>query len=292
MKINVARTAGFCFGVRRAIKIALVEAAKGPTVYMLGEIVHNEHVVADINQSGISVAGKMEAIPKAGTILLRAHGSTPRIYQEAAAQGLHLVDATCPMVLEIHEKAKALEISGYKVVIIGDHGHDEVLGIAGQLKSSLVFATPGEAREHRAFYRKLGVVVQSTQDIENVRAIVFELILKAAEIRFVNTICKPTKDHQEEIRTLPLENDVMIIVGSFTSANTVRLTGISRSIKQCTYQVQSAADLQIEWFRGAKSVGVSAGASTPDYIIQGVVERISRIGDEIEMLKGERVPLW
>ncbi|MEW6363060.1 MAG: 4-hydroxy-3-methylbut-2-enyl diphosphate reductase [Acidobacteriota bacterium] len=275
MEINLARTAGFCFGVRRAIKIALREAAKDSNVFMLGDIVHNEHVVADINRSGIRVVSDMEQIPQGSTILLRAHGSTPEVYSGATAQGIRLVDATCPMVLEIHERAKRLETEGYTVAIIGDHNHDEVVGIAGHLNSSVVFASPQEVRDHRGAYKKLGIVVQSTQDIENVRRIVAELVTKTAELRFFNTICKPTKDHQEEIRTMPVANDVMVIVGSFTSANTMRLTKISRSLNPRTYQVQSAEDLKAEWFEGVRSVGVSAGASTPDYIIRSVVDQIA-----------------
>ncbi|MBI2841273.1 MAG: 4-hydroxy-3-methylbut-2-enyl diphosphate reductase [Acidobacteria bacterium] len=281
MEINLARTAGFCFGVRRAIKIALKEATKSSSVYMLGDIVHNEHVVRDINQSGIKVVSEMEHIPEGGTILLRAHGSRPDVYSDAGSHGLTIVDATCPMVVEIHDEAKILESQGYKIAIIGDHNHDEVLGIAGQIKSSIVFATPREAREHKGYYKKLGVVVQSTQDIENVRTIVSELITKASELRFINTICKPTKDHQEEIRTMPTENDLMIIVGSFTSANTIRLTEIARGINPRTHQVQSASDIDPAWFEGVERVGVSAGASTPDYIIKEVVERIAEIGERL-----------
>jgi len=282
MEISVARTAGFCFGVRRAIKVALEEAAKGAPVYMLGDIVHNEHVVAEIMRSGVRVVRSVEEIPVGETILLRAHGSTPTAYEECASRSLAVVDATCPMVVEIHETARDLELQGYKVAIIGDQNHDEVLGIAGQLTSSVVFSNPQEARDHPELYKKLGVVVQSTQDIENVRKIVYELLLKAGEVRFVNTICKPTKDHQEEIRRMPLENDVMIIVGSFTSANTLRLTEISRGLNARTYQVQSAEELKSDWFIGVHRVGVSAGASTPDHIIRAVVERISHYGAEHE----------
>lgn len=281
MEINLARTAGFCFGVRRAIKIALKEATKSERVYMLGDIVHNEHVVRDINQSGIKVVSEMERIPEGGTILLRAHGSRPDVYSDAGSHGLTIVDATCPMVVEIHDEAKLLESQGYKIAIIGDHNHDEVVGIAGQIKSSIVFANPREAREHKGYYKKLGVVVQSTQDIENVRTIVSELITKASELRFINTICKPTKDHQEEIRTMPAENDLMIIVGSFTSANTIRLTEIARGINPRTHQVQSASDIDPAWVEGVERVGVSAGASTPDYIIKEVVERIAEIGERL-----------
>jgi len=276
VKINLAKTAGFCFGVRRAIKMALKTSQTNNDVQMLGDIVHNEHVVKEINDAGIRVAESMEAI-QGGTLLLRAHGAVPEVYEKAQAKNLQVVDATCPLVTEIHKAARDLEIEGYRLVVIGDHNHDEVIGICAQVKDAVVFAHPSEVAAFKDRFRKVGVVVQSTQDIDNVRQIVFELLLKCQEMKFINTICKPTTDHQEEIRRMPQENDVMIIVGSFTSANTKRLTEISRELNPRTYQVQSAEGIQGAWLAGAKSIGVSAGASTPDRIIDSVVERIRRL---------------
>lgn len=276
VKINLAKTAGFCFGVRRAIKMALKTSQNHSDVQMLGDIVHNEHVVKEINEAGIRVADSMESI-EGGTLLLRAHGAVPQVYEKATERSLNVVDATCPLVTEIHEAARDLEKEGYKLVIIGDHNHDEVIGIAGQVREAVVFAHPEEVIRFKGRFRKVGVVVQSTQDIENVRKILYELVLKCQEMKFINTICKPTTDHQEEIRIMPLENDVMIIVGSFTSANTKRLTEISTELNARTYQVQSAGDIRGEWFEGVQSVGVSAGASTPDRIIDQVVARISEL---------------
>jgi 4-hydroxy-3-methylbut-2-en-1-yl diphosphate reductase len=276
VKINLAKTAGFCFGVRRAIKMALKTSRTNTDVQMLGDIVHNEHVVKEINEAGIRVAESMEAI-QGGTLLLRAHGAVPEVYEKAQAKNLRVVDATCPLVTEIHKAARDLELEGYRLVVIGDHNHDEVIGICAQVKDAVVFAHPSEVTSFNDRFRKVGVVVQSTQDIDNVRQIVFELLLKCQEMKFINTICKPTTDHQEEIRRMPQENDVMIIVGSFTSANTKRLTEISRELNPRTYQVQSAEGIQGAWLTGAKNIGVSAGASTPDRIIDSVVERIRQL---------------
>jgi 4-hydroxy-3-methylbut-2-enyl diphosphate reductase len=200
----------------------------------------------------------------------------PDIYERAESRGLKLVDATCPMVFEIHDEVKALADDGYTIVVIGDHGHDEVVGITGQVEGAIVVANPDEARLMPR-KRKIGVVTQSTQNIDNVRACVAELCLKSREVRFVNTICAPTKNHQDEIRTMPYENDVMVIIGSETSANTRRLTEIAREINPRTHQVAAAADLRPEWFRGAKTVGVSAGASTPDWVIDEVVRVLEEI---------------
>ena len=278
MEIHLAESAGFCSGVKRAVRLALETAQKEQSpVYMLGDIVHNEHVVRDLRQAGITVVESLERI-EFGVLLIRAHGATPELIKVARQKGLRIVDATCPLVLEIHKFARQLADEGYKVVVIGDHGHDEVEGIAGQVDDPIVIASPEEVQKN--FCRKqsrLGVVLQSTQDIRNVQEILALLALKCRELKFFNTICGPTTQHQEEIRQLPKENDVMIIIGSHTSANTCRLTAISKELNSRSHQVESAEDIKSEWFQDAHSVGISAGASTPDNIIQDVIERIKML---------------
>ncbi|HEY8369317.1 MAG TPA: 4-hydroxy-3-methylbut-2-enyl diphosphate reductase [Thermodesulfobacteriota bacterium] len=276
MIVNRADTAGACFGVKRAFDIAMKTAKSDERVVMLGDIVHNEHVVRKIDEAGVKVMKDLDSVPAGSTLILRAHGAVPEIYEAAERRGLKIVDATCPMVFEIHDEVKALAQEGYSIVVIGDHGHDEVVGIAGQVPGAIVVSNPDEARLIPR-KRKIGVVTQSTQNIDNVRQCVAELCLKSREVRFINTICAPTKNHQDEIRTMPYENDVMVIIGSRTSANTCRLTEISRSINPRTYQVASAAELKPEWFVGARTVGVSAGASTPDWIIDEVVAALERM---------------
>ncbi len=283
MRIHVARAAGFCFGVRRAIQMATNTAQTDQEVRMLGAIVHNEHVVRKIRESGIETLQDLGEM-KSGTLLLRAHGATPEIYRQAQRQGLKIVDATCPLVKEIHEAACRLEKEGYQVVVIGDHGHDEVVGIAGQVREAVVFSSPEEVVSHPRSLKKIGVIVQSTQDMDRVKSILAELAARCRELKFLNTICKPTSDHQQEIRQMPKNNDVMIIVGSFTSANTTRLTQIAAALNPRTHQVQSAEELRPEWFEEARDIGVSAGASTPDWILEEVIHRIT------EMTGGERSP--
>jgi len=279
-KINVAKHSGFCFGVKMAVNKALKEAKKSTNVVMLGDIVHNEHVVKIINEAGVKVVESLN-VDNPGILLLRAHGTVPEIYKEARKKGYTIVDATCPLVLEIHERAQTLEKEGYTVVIIGDKDHDEVTGIAGYVKQSIIISTPEEVNKKIPNrLKKIGVVVQSTQNIENALNIVNILMLKCKELRFYDTICRPTKLYQAEIRSMPKENDVMIIVGSFTSANTKRLTEISRLINPCTYQVESAEYIKSEWFDNAESIGISAGSSTPDWIINEVIHRISEIAEK------------
>lgn len=284
-QINIARHGGFCFGVKLAVNAALKASNEHENVVMLGDIVHNEHVVKKIDDAGVKVVLDLKETPK-GTLLLRAHGSTPQVYEEAKELGLNILDATCPLVLEIHEIVRELDKEGYQIAVIGDHGHDEVKGIAAQVKNAIVISKPEEiAQVIPRRIKKLGVVTQSTQNIDNVKKVVSELTARVGELKFVDTICGPTKAYQREIRHLPLENDVMIIVGSLKSANTCRLTEISLSLNPRSYQVESPSDVKLEWFKDAKTIGVSAGASTPDWIIQQVVDKVKELtqsGDLVE----------
>lgn len=278
LTINLAKNAGFCFGVKKAVKLALLESQKNEDVFMLGDIVHNEHVVNKIDTAGVKVQDKLNPDLK-GTLLLRAHGTVPEVYDEAKQYGLNIVDATCPLVLEIHEITKKMDQEGYRIIVIGDYGHDEVVAIAAQVEKAIIISGPEDVDEKiPGRLKKAGIVVQSTQNIDNARAVVSKLIGKIGEIRFVDTICGPTKKYQQEIRTMPSENDLMLVVGSFTSANTCRLTEISKSMNTRTYQVESGDDVQKDWFEEDMKVGIHAGASTPEWIIQEVVDRVAEIG--------------
>jgi 4-hydroxy-3-methylbut-2-en-1-yl diphosphate reductase len=277
MKVKLAASAGFCTGVQLAVKKALAAAAKYPgKVYMLGDIVHNEMVVEKIDRAGVKVVQKITAIPKGSVILLRAHGAEPNVYKQARARRLKIIDATCPLVAEIHKAAKEFSRQGRQVVIIGDHGHDEVVAIAGQVKNPVIVATASEVAKLPSL-PKIGVVVQSTQKISRVQEIMAALLKKSESICFVNTICRPTRLRQAEMQILPSQNDVIIVIGSGSSANTKRLVEISRRQNPKTYRVLTAADLQARWFRKAQMVGVTAGASTPPEAIRAVVTKLKQI---------------
>ncbi|MFQ6674961.1 MAG: 4-hydroxy-3-methylbut-2-enyl diphosphate reductase [Fidelibacterota bacterium] len=276
MKIVVARDAGYCFGVRDAVNLAYDSARHDGEVYMLGHIVHNERVVKDLAEAGARVVDSLDKVPRGARVLFRAHGTATDVWEEARKRGMNIIDATCPLVREIHDEVAKLEAEGRPIIIIGDHGHDEVLGIASQVENPIIVATPEEAQALRKM-KRAGVVSQSTQTIENVQDIVNILMTKIYDLRFVNTICFPTKRNQEQIKDLAKESDVMIIIGSFTSANSKRLTQLAKEINPNTYQVNSAGEIDSAWFDGAGQVGISAGASTPDYLIEEVKEKIERI---------------
>lgn len=281
MKIYVAKDAGYCFGVRDAVNLAYDTADTHGEVYMLGTIVHNERVIDNLEKVGTKVVSSLEDVPENKPVLFRAHGTPPEIWKKAKERKLNLIDATCPLVVDIHNEIKKLEDEGRRTIIIGDHGHDEVSAIAAQVEKPIIIANPDEAMNLRKM-KKAGVVSQSTQMIENVQDIMNILMEKVFDLRFVNTICFPTRRNHSQIKDLAYSCDTMIVIGSFTSANSKRLTQLSLEKNKNTYQVTSAGELNDSWFKNCEKVGISAGASTPDEIIKEVVNKIKKIGKVTE----------
>ncbi|HQP92041.1 MAG TPA: 4-hydroxy-3-methylbut-2-enyl diphosphate reductase [Candidatus Omnitrophota bacterium] len=275
IKIDLARSAGFCFGVRRAIGLAFETAKRGKTVHMLGDIVHNEEVVKDISNAGIK---KIKTLKngKNSILLIRAHGTPPEIPKKALSIGYQIVDATCPMVKEIHRKVSEMEKNGYRIIVIGDKKHDEVRGIVGQLKTkAIVIETKENIKNSRVNnIKKACIVVQSTQNLETVEEIVKLLKAGIKEVVFHNTICNPTRTRQNEIKEMARKNDCMVIIGSKKSANTKRLFEISKKLNKNSYWVTGAKGLRKVWFKGKKSAGITAGASTPDSTTGSVIGKI------------------
>ena len=278
MKILLAKDAGYCFGVRDAVNLAYETADKDGDVFMLGHIVHNENVVKDLDKAGAKVVNSLDSIPKDKPVLFRAHGTSVETWNNAKNSNMNIIDATCPLVLEIHEEVKKLEEEGRKIIIVGDHGHDEVKGIASQVKDPIIISSPEEALIQRK-YKRAGIVCQSTQTIENVQEIINIMMTKVFDLRFVNTICFPTKRNQSQIKELAIKCDLMVIIGSFTSANSKRLTALAKERNNNSYQVTNADEIKTDWFDKVEIVGVSAGASTPDKIINEVLDKIKKIGD-------------
>ena len=286
MKIFLAKDAGYCFGVRDAVNLAYESAEKYGDVYMLGDIVHNENVIKDLNQAGAKVVSSLDEVPDGKPILFRAHGTSIETWSDADKNNMNIIDATCPLVKEIYEEVVKFAKEGRKIIIIGDHGHDEVVGISSQVDNTIIVSNTDEAMKLRKM-KRVGVGTQSTQTIENVQAIINILMTKVFDLRFVNTICFPTKRNQNQIKELSKECDVMIVIGSFTSANSKRLTLLAQEINKKTFQLTCAEEIKPKWFDGANSVGLSAGASTPDSIINEVLKRLKSINkNSKEMIYG------
>ncbi len=277
MKINLAKSAGFCFGVKRALEIALKTAAKEKHVEMLGDIVHNEEVVNQVKKTGIKKIKRLSK-GKGKILLIRAHGTSTDTYKKVRDLGYKIIDATCPMVREIHKIAKENEKKGYRIIIIGDKKHDEVQGILGQLnKKALVIDSSKDIGKKVKEITKGAVIVQSTQNLEKTLKIVKALDKQIEKLKFFNTICEPTRTKQKEIKEMAAKNSLMIIIGSKTSANTKRLYEISKSINKKTFWIQSKNEVKSLWFKKVVSVGITAGASTPEDTTQDIIKQIRKI---------------
>lgn len=278
VKINLAKSAGFCFGVKRAVDIAYKTLAGNKNVYMLGDIVHNEDVAGKLEKAGLKKSQKL-GCGKNKIFLIRAHGAGLKIINQARGLGYKIVDATCPMVKEIHKIARNAECDGQTIIVIGDKKHNEVQGIIGQLKKPAIVIENAKNIPWGKLskIKKACVVVQSTQNLEKVMKIIALLKPHLKELKFFNTICQTTRLKQQEMKKMPLENEVMIIIGSKTSANTQRLYEISKSLNEISYWVQAKKDIKPAWFKGIKTVGITAGASTPDETTEDIIACIKKL---------------
>jgi 4-hydroxy-3-methylbut-2-enyl diphosphate reductase len=287
MKIILADEMGFCFGVRRAIEMVDQLADEGKRVRMLGDVVHNPQVVRDLDGKGVSVISEVRQATSDGVMVITAHGAAPWVAGEAREAGTNVVDTTCPLVEKPQQIARDLANEGYIVVVYGDKNHPEVKGIVGwagenALASKQIEDLPWHVRRDADGAwaekppRKVAVVTQTTSEMDDVIAFANQLTALAlplgGEVRIVNTICKPTTDRQLAMRKLARDADVCLVVGGRKSANTKHLAEIGNHLGTPSYHIESIADIDPEWLEGKETVGVTAGASTPDAVIGQVVD--------------------
>jgi 4-hydroxy-3-methylbut-2-enyl diphosphate reductase len=276
VKIILAEKAGFCFGVKRAIKLAQDVASK-KRVYTLGPLIHNPQEVKRLQNQGISPISTLKRA-KEGVLLIRSHGIDPKKILEGKRKGLKIIDATCPYVKKAQRLAKSLKEEGYKVVIIGEKKHPEVLGIkAAAGERALILENSCQA-ERLPASKKIGVVAQTTQSPENFKEVVARLLDKSEELKVYNTICDSTFARQEAAQKLASQVDLVIVIGGYNSANTRRLAEICRKRRVKTYHLEEARELDPRWLKGKRRIGVTAGASTPDWIIKGLINKIKNKG--------------
>ncbi|MDO4436682.1 MAG: 4-hydroxy-3-methylbut-2-enyl diphosphate reductase [Coriobacteriaceae bacterium] len=272
--IEVARHAGVCYGVERALSLAYGAAqdATGP-VTTLGPLIHNPLVVRELEHAGVRTADAIDDIP-AGTVIIRAHGVVPHVIDEARKRGLAVLDATCPYVKKVHLAAEKLVREGYQLIVVGEGGHPEVEGIMGHAdERALVISSPEELDDVE-LARKVGVVVQTTQTPAALSAVVSALLDCAHEVRVINTICAATQERQDSAAELAGRADVMVVVGGKNSGNTRRLAQICAARCPSTHHIEESSELTSEWFTDAALVGVTAGASTPAAHIESAVDVI------------------
>lgn len=273
MRVEVARHAGICYGVERALKLAAEAAASGGSVRTLGPLIHNPQAVHALREKGVGLAASLEDVAD-GTLVIRTHGVDPAIISAARRKGLHVVDATCPFVRKAHEAAEALVGDGYVLVIVGERDHPEVEGIVAHAGGDAIVVEKVDDLPADLGSDKVGVVVQTTQSAERLESIVAALDDRVSDLRVMNTICSATAKRQEAAHELAARVDVMLVVGGHNSGNTTRLAEICRAVNPRSYHVETADELDPSWFEGASVVGVTAGASTPDEQMQGVIRAV------------------
>ncbi|MEK7802868.1 MAG: 4-hydroxy-3-methylbut-2-enyl diphosphate reductase, partial [Deltaproteobacteria bacterium] len=274
----IAKNAGFCFGVKRAINMAEECASDSEEhIHTLGPIIHNPQVVQELEKKGIAAVNTVDDIDS-GAVIIRSHGVTLQEMEHVKEKGLKVVDATCPFVKKAHEYVELLTKEGYSIVVVGDKEHPEVKGILSYGGKDIVAA--GSVDELRGMPRrkKIGIVAQTTQSLQNLQAIVTFCVARASEIKIFNTICNATSVRQDESTKLAGEVGCVIVVGGKNSANTNRLADICRKIQPKTYHIETPEELKKSWFEGIKRVGITAGASTPNWLIESVTETIKRLG--------------
>jgi len=283
MEVIIAEHAGFCFGVKRAVKMAFdASENKGQNVHTLGPLIHNPQVVERLSQQGVSKADALTEIED-GIVILRSHGvATPQIAIDAKAKGLTVIDATCPFVTNAQRYANTLLGEGYHVVMVGDKNHPETLSVVGHAEGEVLVTEDFDEIKrwlNRLTKKRVGVISQTTQTFEKFTNVVSFCIKHCEEVKVFNTICYATEERQDEAEKIAKDVQAMVVVGGKNSANTTHLADICRQEGIPVYHIETAGEIENAWFDGIQKTGVTAGASTPDWIIKEVVEHLQKMGE-------------
>ncbi len=292
LRVVLAQPRGFCAGVERAIQIVERALKKyGAPIYVRHEIVHNRHVVEDLRQRGAVFVNELDEVPPGAMTVFSAHGVAKRVEEQAASRNLPVIDATCPLVAKVHNEGRRYAGQGREIILVGHAGHAEVEGTIGQISGTvhLVQTVDDVATLTVSDPAKLSYITQTTLSVDDTRG-----IIQALKARFpaivgpdVRDICYATQNRQQAVRELAQAVDMILVVGSRNSSNSNRLKEIGDELGKPAYLIDDAAALQAEWFVGMSSVGLTAGASAPEMLVQGVIEGLRRFGEvEVSTLPG------
>lgn len=274
MEIRIAENCGFCYGVKRAVNMAQDTSDQLERSYTLGPIIHNPQVVSNLEEHGVYAVDSLDEIP-GGTVIIRSHGVGPAVYEEVTDKGLKVVDATCPHVKKAQQDAKSVIDSGMSLVILGEKKHPEVISINLWAQNKGIVIETEEKAKILPFVENRGVVVQTTFSQFKFQSIIDILEEKTQNLKVFKTICTATQERQNSAVELAKTVDLMIVVGGKNSGNTNRLAEVCRDVGCTTYHIETAAELQLDWFNHVQTVGVTAGASTPDWIIKEVIDTMN-----------------
>ena len=278
MSITLARNSGFCFGVKRAIKLAEETAQRYGHAITIGPIIHNPQMVDRLNQVGIKVVDDIDSIEE-GPVIIRSHGIPFESLQKLIDKKFKIIDATCPDVAKAHKFAKLADKENYEIIILGDPSHPEIVALKSYIKSEVHILREGDELPKKHF-NKVAIICQTTQNSNNLEKLTLSLLPRCKELRIFNTICNTTFVRQSASLELAKESDIMIVIGGKNSANTLML---AKLCSECsvTKHIETADELEQEWFKKKKiCIGITAGASTPDSIITDIYNKIKVIVGE------------
>jgi 4-hydroxy-3-methylbut-2-en-1-yl diphosphate reductase len=292
IRVILAQPRGFCAGVERAIDIVERALIKfGPPIYVRHEIVHNRHVVEDLRARGAVFVDELDEVPEGAITVFSAHGVARKVENAAATRALPVIDATCPLVAKVHAEGRRYAAQGREIVLIGHAGHAEVEGTIGQIDGKVYLVQTVEDANSLVVENpeKLSYITQTTLSVDDTRGIISALQERFPNITGpdVRDICYATQNRQEAVHDLAKLVDMILVVGSKNSSNSNRLREIGAELGRPSYLIDDAAALQPGWFENVRTVGLTAGASAPEVLVQGVVEGLRRFGQvEIELLAG------
>ncbi len=288
MEIVLAKHQGFCGGVRRAVEMSEATATSGQA-QTWGPLIHNPQVVGRLEQAGVAVVEDLENLG-GEAFVVSAYGVEHAVLDAARAKGMRIVDATCPVVIRAHSLAFKLVEEGFQVIVVGDHGHPEMVTLKEVLGERVTVVHTREEARAVKLRGKIGVMSQTTQSMENFRDIVGDLSLRTKELKVLNTLCPAITVRQEEAEKLVDEVDALVVVGGHHSSNTTRLAEIGRARRLPTHHIEVADELDPATFAGVRRVGVMSGASTPEWMIAEVIRRLQDIGAMMEDPVSEAAP--
>ena len=286
MKVSLANALGTCFGVQDAINLAMTPDF-GADLTIVGQLVHNPQVNESLKKNGVSLVNDIDAMDQIKTkkVMITAHGAAETTKKKLSDAGHTVFDASCPLVMRVHKTIKSMVQKDYFPVVIGQQDHVEVKGIVGDLEDFLVINNVSDLEKiEQAGKRRLGIVSQTTLQVEKAEHLVSKIrsLECVDEVYFVNTICQPTRDRQIAVRDLADQVDIMIVIGGYNSSNTKKLVQVCEEKNIQAYHIESFSQLEGDWFHNKNHVGITAGTSTPEYVINEVHEAILNIAREIE----------
>ncbi len=291
MNIILAKPRGFCAGVTRAIETVERAIAKfGPPIYVRHEIVHNKYVVESLKQKGAIFVDEVDQIPKDAIVIFSAHGVSDRVEEDAVKRGLDVIDATCPLVSKVHREAKKHEDEGCEIILIGHRGHPEVEGTSGRVKKEVILVTNEEdARTVKINHpEKLAYVTQTTLSVDDTKKIVDVLEKRFPQMQqglATKDICYATQNRQDAVRDLAKQVDILLVIGAQNSSNSNRLRDLGEECGKPSYLINGAQDIDQEWLKNVKNIGLTAGASAPEVLVQDVIEKIKSSTKEEVLVK-------